>query len=98
MKINGLALKSFYADAQVWSGQDGKPLYWIDDISLVVNGLEIVEDSSIQLLHDDDDVQILTGNIYSYEDLGEVATLADYFKRWQQKLEPAQRTPHDTGH
>ncbi|MHC8336762.1 hypothetical protein [Pseudomonas sp. HLT2-19-2] len=98
MKINGLALKSFYADAQVWLGQDGKPLYWIDDISLVVNGLEIVEDSSIQLLHDDDDVQILTGNIYSYEDLGEVATLADYFKRWQQKLEPAQRTPHDTGH
>ncbi|MFI7802137.1 hypothetical protein PSFL_32390 [Pseudomonas sp. DD1] len=97
MKTNGLALKSFYADAQVWSGQDGKPLYWIDNISLAVNGLEIAEDSSIQMLHDDDDVQILTGNIYSYEDLGEVATLAEYFKRWQRNLDPAQHSPHDAG-
>ncbi|PQP02817.1 hypothetical protein C5612_16860 [Pseudomonas frederiksbergensis] len=76
-------MKSFYADARVWSNQDGKPLFWIDDISLSVNGLEIVEDSFIQSLRDNDEVQILNGVIYSYEDLGEVATLAEYFKSWQ---------------
>lgn len=86
IKTNGLALKSFYADTQVWSSQDGKPLYWIDDISLAVNGSEIVEDSLIQTLHDNDEVQILNGVIYSYEDLGEVATLVEYFKSWQQNL------------
>ncbi|UVM51193.1 MULTISPECIES: hypothetical protein [unclassified Pseudomonas] len=93
MKTNGLALKSFYTDAQVWSNQEGKPLYWIDDISLAVNGSEIVEDSLIQTLHDNDEVQILNGVIYSYEDLGEVATLVEYFKSWQQNLGSRNTSP-----
>ncbi|MDR0278114.1 MAG: hypothetical protein LBJ37_09525 [Paucimonas sp.] len=83
MQTNGLALKSFYADTRIWSGQDGKPLYWIDDLSLAVNGSEIFEDSIIPSLRDNDVVQILNGVIYSFEDLGKVSTLADYFKRWQ---------------
>ena len=93
MKTNGLTLKSFYADAQMWSSQDGKPLYWIDDISLTVNGSEIVEDSLIKALHDNDEVQILNGVIYSYADLGEVATLVEYFKSWQQNLKSMPRAP-----
>lgn len=93
MKTNGLTLKSFYADAQVWSSQDGKPLYWIDDISLAVNGSEILEDSLIQSLHDNDEVQILNGVIYSYADLGEVATLVEYFESWQQNRESIHRPP-----
>lgn len=97
MKTNGLALKSFYADAQVWSSQDGKPLYWIDDISLAVNGSEIVEDSLIQALHDNDEVQILNGVIYSYADLGEVATLVEYFRSWQQNRESMHRPPFTRG-
>ena len=38
MKTNGLALKTFYADARFWARRDGQPLYWVDDFSLTVNG------------------------------------------------------------
>lgn len=84
MKTNGLALKNFYADRRVWTSRDGQPLYWVDDISLAVNGAEIVEDSHIDALGDGDEVQILGGRIYCFEDLGEVASLADYFRSWEQ--------------
>jgi hypothetical protein len=91
MQTNGLALKSFYADSRIWAGKDGKPRYWIDDLSLAVNGLEILEDSFIPTLRDSDVVQILNGVIYSYEDLGQVSTFADYFKRWQFRCIDGQR-------
>lgn len=86
VKTTGFELKSFYADPEVWSSHDGRPRYWIDDIGLVINGAETDEDCIIQTLEDSDEVQILSGFIYSYENLSEVATLEDYFKIWQQSL------------
>lgn len=92
LKTNGLALKNFYADARLWIGRDGQALYWADDVSIAVNGAEIVEDAQIEALHDGDEVQILAGAVYSFEDLAEVASLAEYFRSWEQsQMAPLRR-------
>lgn len=86
IKTTGLELKSFYADPDAWSSHDGKPLYWVDDIGLAINGAVADEDPKIQALQDSDEVQILSGFVYSYENLSEVATLEEYFNIWQRSL------------
>lgn len=85
-RTTGSELKSFYADPDAWFSHDGKPLYWVDDISLTINGVVADEYPNIQALHNGDEVQILSGFVYSYESLSEVATLEDYFNIWRRSL------------
>jgi hypothetical protein len=56
-----------------WPSHDGTPLYWVDDIGLAINGAVADEAPKIQALQDNDQAQILSGFVYSYENLGEVA-------------------------
>jgi hypothetical protein len=83
VKTTGLELKTFYTDLAVWNDHDGQPLYWVDDIGLAVNDDSILDDADIPTLADSDQVDILSGFVYAYEHLGEVATLEDYFQRWR---------------
>lgn len=86
IKTTGLELKTFYTDPALWADHDGLPLYWIDDIGLVVNDGDILDDADIQALADSDRIDILSGFVYAYEHLGEVATLEDYFQMWRNGL------------
>lgn len=83
IQTTGRELKRFYTDPQLWNSEDGQPLYWLDDIGLALNDGDILEDADIPALADGDQVHILTGFVYAYEHLGEVATLASYFHRWR---------------
>jgi len=85
-KTTGFALKSFYAEPTVWLNHDGRPLYWIDDIRLTINGSEVDDELCIQDLKDSDEVIILEGTIFSYQNLSEVMSLERYFKIWQRSL------------
>ncbi|MBA1288432.1 MULTISPECIES: hypothetical protein [Pseudomonas] len=86
LKTTGLELKTFYTDPTLWNGRDGQPLYWIDDIGLVVNDGDVLDNADIPTLADTDHIDILSGFVYAYEHLGEVATLEDYFQMWRNGL------------
>ncbi|MBV6753005.1 hypothetical protein KV580_22030 [Pseudomonas chlororaphis] len=86
MKTTGSALKSFYAEPTVWLSHDGRPRHWIDNIKLTINGSEVDDELCIQDLKDSDEVIILEGSIFSYQNLSEVMSLERYFKLWQRSL------------
>ena len=86
ISTTGLELKCFYTDAAMWSDRDGLPLYWVDGIGLAINGRDILDDADILALADSDRVHILSGFVYAYEHLGEVATLEQYFRLWRSGL------------